>query len=102
MATGATGPTGPTYPSITGHFNLTTPFAITISNTINIVKFKITSAVVTPFVKGTLFVVLEDSSGVEFPRLLTITGLDYQNWNTDDYLFNYVNSNIGTIFNLTT
>ena len=97
-----TGPTAPTYPSITGYFNLTVPFALTISKTVNIVKFKITSAVVTPFVQGTLFIVLEDSSGEEFPRLLVITGTDYMNWNTDDYLFNYVNSNISSIFHSTT
>ena len=101
-ATGATGPTGPTTPSISGSFNLTEPFTLTVSKTTNIVKFKITNVVVTPFVQGTLFIVLEDMNGEEFPRMIVISGTDYMNWTKDDYLFNYVNSNIESIFNSTT
>ena len=100
--TGPTGMTGETGFTIPEYFNLVTPFSETITNITNIVKFQITSAVIKPYVEGTLFIVLEDMSGNKYPRILVITGLDYMNWTTDDYLFSYVSSNVGSIYHLCT
>ena len=81
---------------------LTTSFSETLTTTVEIVGFSITSAIVIPFTQARLFIVLEDITGALYPRLITLTGEDYLGWGADDTFLNtYVSANIESIYKST-
>ena len=70
---------------------------ITTSKTYNIVSFDVVSVVVDLFSNVRINVVITCDDAVEYARVVNISGADYLLWSTDDYIIQYIITNMETI-----
>ena len=65
---------------------------------IKIISFTVTSCHIIPYECGTIYVNFIDENETIYPRSFTLRENEYDDWTNDDYLFNYINESIHTIF----
>lgn len=70
--------------------------AITESYTLDF--FNIEKITVEPNQRCVIEIEIMGSNGKLYNRILALTGQDYLDWATDDYLYTYIQNNITTIF----
>lgn len=74
----------------------TLSLAITESYTLDF--FNIIKITVEPNQRAVIEIEIMGSNGKLYNRILALTGEDYTDWVTDDYLYSYIQKNISTIF----
>lgn len=77
---------------------LKTPFIKNTLTKIKIISFTVTSCHIIPYDSGTIYVNFIDENEIIYPRSFTLRENEYDDWTNDDYLFNYINESIHTIF----
>ena len=66
----------------------------------NIVSFGVDTIIINLFVSAQLYITLRTSTGLRIPKTITLIGTAYGDWGADDnYLMNYIKTNIQTIYN---
>ena len=79
------------------------PINIPITNTVtyNVTSYMVEDCVnITLNVKAMIYVLFFTDSNITFRRTVTLTGADYDAWTNDDnYIYEYVKTNVMTIFN---
>ena len=78
---------------------LKTPFIKNTMTTIKIISFTVSSCHIIPYDCATIYVNFIDENEIIYPRSFLLCEEEYDNWTTDDYLFQYINESIHTIFN---
>jgi hypothetical protein len=65
----------------------------------NIVSYEITGIMIDLFTSATIYINLITDNGVYLPKRVFLAGDDYFGWGADDnYLLNYIITNIQTIY----
>ena len=78
---------------------LNTYYTSTTTTVTQLVRYTILNVIVIPKTNARVMLIFEDISGVPYNKTFTLSGTDYDNWGTDDnYLDNYINTNISAIF----
>ena len=77
---------------------LKTPFIKNTMTKIKIISFTVTSCHIIPFECGTIYVNFIDENEIIYPRSFILSGDEYLDWDSDLYIFNYINESIHTIF----
>ena len=74
------------------------PFKKTKSTTITILSFEITNCIVIPFTSVLLYINFYDDEKNVHMKSCLLEKEDYENWECDSYLYNYVNEMLNIFF----
>lgn len=73
--------------------------SLAITETFTLDSFEITSVLVKPRQSASVNISIKGSNGKNYERIAYFEGDVYDGWKSDDYLYNYIQQNIKTIFN---
>ena len=73
--------------------------SLVISSTFTLTSFTIYKVIVTPNECASIHITIETDDGKLFDRVAFLSGEAYTLWETDDYIYKYIQDNIVTIFN---
>ena len=78
--------------------NLLTTFTHTNTIVTIIESFVVNSVFSIPFLKGMVYISLIDTNGILYQRKVELTGQEYLDWVSDEYLISYVSDRIESIY----
>jgi hypothetical protein len=72
--------------------------SLTLTESFTLTSFEIVKVVLTPNVSASIAITITASNGKLYNRVAFLEGDAYLAWQTDSYLYTYIQSNISTIF----
>lgn len=77
---------------------MSSTLSLALTESFTLESFDIVSILVKPTKSATINITIHASNGKLYDRVVYIDGDEYLKWETDDYLYTYIQANISTIF----
>jgi hypothetical protein len=72
--------------------------SLALTESFTLESFEIVSIVVKPSTSASINITISGSNGKLYDRVAFLEGDEYLAWETDDYIYTYIQANITTIF----